>query len=814
VSRLLASFFVLGCGLLAAVPARAQGDAEPPAEASEAQPPPVLDPSEIAGAAESAISALRRLGGEASPRAGVKTLEDELPELSRTLRNRAEETTDRLATQTSLEALLELEADWKDDNARLTARGALLTGRARSLREDLDRVGTLHQLWERSRSAAQKSGAPPELLARADGVLKAAADTRRSLQERRRHVLTLQSRLAQLELVVADVREAVHKALERERLRLFERDSPPLWSALAQFAPGNAGERLRVSLKRDAASLRAFVKANTGTLVLHVFILLVVLALAIGLRSRAERWARDDESLAVAAHCMARPVSMALVVFVILIPWLYARRPGVVTDAVLLVTVFPILRLLPGRLFSGMRVGLFALAGLFAIDRLRDLVDVLTVVERFLLMLESVAALAVLGWLLRPGRRVALTGATGWLRAIVLGLWLGLLLMAVALLANGAGAVNLARLLVVATLGSFLVAAIFYAAAKVLDGLVAVALRVRPLRLLRMVQSHAPLLRRRGFAWVHAGLLVWWVWIVLNLFAVRGNVVDAVTSAVATPISLGAVEFSFGGILLFGLTVWASFLLSRFVRFVLDEDLLPRLALPRGVPYAVSYVLHYGILLLGFLLAVAAAGVQLSQFALLAGAFGVGIGFGLQNVVNNFISGLILLFERPVQVGDTIQVTSLFGEVKRIGIRSSTVRTWEGAEVIVPNGDLISQQVINWTLSDRDRRVDVKVGVAYGTDPERVIALLKEVAGTHPDLLKTPEPVVLFLGFGDSSLDFELRAWTNRSERFIRIRSEVTVLVNRAIVDTGIEIPFPQRDLHLKSVAPGLRRSDADTESR
>ncbi|MBW2281429.1 MAG: mechanosensitive ion channel, partial [Deltaproteobacteria bacterium] len=234
---------------------------------------------------------------------------------------------------------------------------------------------------------------------------------------------------------------------------------------------------------------------------------------------------------------------------------------------------------------------------------------------------------------------------------------------------------------------------------------------------------------------------------------------------------------------------------------------------PRGVPYAISTSAFYVMLMVGFFAAVAAAGMDLSRFAILAGALGVGIGFGLQNVVNNFVSGLILLFERPIKTGDTIEVGLLLGEVKRIGIRASTVRTWQGAEVIVPNGDLISGQVTNWTLSDHNRRIDVDVGVKYGTDPERVLQLLLDVAAAEDRILEMPAPSALFRGFGDSSLDFRLRAWTSRSEEWVRIHSDLNVAVNRALAEAGIEIPFPQRDLHLRSVAPELRRPLAEDEA-
>jgi small-conductance mechanosensitive channel len=213
-------------------------------------------------------------------------------------------------------------------------------------------------------------------------------------------------------------------------------------------------------------------------------------------------------------------------------------------------------------------------------------------------------------------------------------------------------------------------------------------------------------------------------------------------------------------------------------------------------------LVNYTIIGIAVILAVAAAGIQLDRFAIIVGALSVGIGFGLQNVVNNFVSGLILAFERPVQSGDTVQLGPMWGKISRIGVRSSTVRTFEGAEVIVPNANLISQEVTNWTLSDYRRRVELLVGVAYGSNPRKVMEILLNAAKADERLLQSPEPTVLFLGFGDSSLDFSLRAWTEQFDSFLSIKSDLTLTVHDALYANGIEIPFPQRDLHLRSVDP------------
>ena len=224
------------------------------------------------------------------------------------------------------------------------------------------------------------------------------------------------------------------------------------------------------------------------------------------------------------------------------------------------------------------------------------------------------------------------------------------------------------------------------------------------------------------------------------------------------------------------------------------------------MPYAASKVTYYILSVLVLLAAVSAAGVDLNKFTIITGAVGVGVGFGLQDIVKNFASGLILLFERPIRVDDVIELTGMVGTVRRIGARSSTIVTAQGAEVIVPNSNLVSTQVINWTLSSQQRRVEIAVGVAYGTDPQLVLRLLVAEAAAHESVLTNPGPVAFFIGFGDSALNFELRFWSESQDAWFQLKSDVTVAIARALAEAGIEIPFPQRDLHLRSIDPSISR--------
>jgi potassium-dependent mechanosensitive channel len=227
----------------------------------------------------------------------------------------------------------------------------------------------------------------------------------------------------------------------------------------------------------------------------------------------------------------------------------------------------------------------------------------------------------------------------------------------------------------------------------------------------------------------------------------------------------------------------------------------------RGMPYAASKVTYYILSLMVLLAAVSAAGVDLNKFTVITGAVGVGVGFGLQDIVKNFASGLILLFERPIRVDDTVELSGLVGTVRRIGARSSTIVTGQGAEVIVPNSNLVSSQVINWTLSSQQRRIEIPVGVAYGTDPTVVIDLLIKIVKDRENVMRDPAPAAFFMGFGDSALNFELRFWSVRQDNWFQLKSDISVVIAKTLAEAGIEIPFPQHDLHLRSIDASIGTS-------
>lgn len=307
--------------------------------------------------------------------------------------------------------------------------------------------------------------------------------------------------------------------------------------------------------------------------------------------------------------------------------------------------------------------------------------------------------------------------------------------------------------------------------------------------------------------------LVVMVTAVLGLFAFVAGTVLGVQAA-GIPIAweapipgLGLSVLVLGRLLLLlALVFWLSSALKRFF----FRRFLSTSGLNRSLQYTIAQIAGYLILIIGAALALQNAGIDLSALAILAGAVGVGIGFGLQNIASNFVSGIILLIERPVEIGDRIEVGDVAGSVTNIRARSTTVLTNDNISVIVPNSKLVEDSVTNWTHSDPKVRFRIPVGVAYGSDVEKVKALLLEAAREHPKALADPEPGIFFNGFGESSLDFELAVWSaEMSYRPRRFRSDMNFAIERKFREAGIEIPFPQRDVWVRGV-PKPRHDTAE----
>jgi potassium-dependent mechanosensitive channel len=297
---------------------------------------------------------------------------------------------------------------------------------------------------------------------------------------------------------------------------------------------------------------------------------------------------------------------------------------------------------------------------------------------------------------------------------------------------------------------------------------------------------------------IKASVILWLVTLTQNL-CIDDYIYDQANDFLNHPYKFSSTAFTFGSVLIFIVVIWISGLIARVISYFYDFAGQQQTKLTPQAKKTRSSILliRLTVFVVGFFVAITAAGIPMDRVTIIIGALGVGIGFGLQNIVNNLVSGVILAFEKPVQVGDIIEVNGKSGTIKEIGIRSSKIACGNGSELIVPNGDLISQHVVNWTLSDNNRQVELVVGVAYGTDIAKVDALLKNILNNSNEVMKTPAPNVVLHNFSDSAVDFKLSFWAADIGTWTQLKSNVMSEIYTEFTKQGIEIPHPKRDIQV-----------------
>ena len=313
--------------------------------------------------------------------------------------------------------------------------------------------------------------------------------------------------------------------------------------------------------------------------------------------------------------------------------------------------------------------------------------------------------------------------------------------------------------------------------------------------------------QRVGFLFVAAIVGFALLPVILVAWEFYENLPEATAGIFSLGFSLGSLRVSVGLIVTLVGTLYAVFLTSRILPKVLLDEAVSGRKLARGVQRSISQLIRYFIVFVGFLLVFSILGFDFTKVTIILSALGVGIGFGLQGVVNNFVSGLILLFERPLTEGDTIEIGTDKAHIRKIGLRATIVRTFNEADLIIPNADLINNQVTNWTLTNREVRLRVPVGVAYGSDVSLVVETILACGKEQKEVVKSPAPEVLFLNFGNSSLDFELRVWIKEFDRRMQVKSALYHEIEQKFRELNIVIPFPQRDVHLRNNSEAGRLS-------
>ena len=752
--------------------------------------PAAIPLPEVASEAEAALARVRERLAEAPDSRTMPAVVQQFPLLTREIDARLRQTRRILAQRPSIQTLSHLESEWRPLRRNLAAWNRQLTGYLSRLESEIAELDELGKVWRETLEAAKLANVPPEVLDRIQAVLAETEKARKEIEGYSGRALSLQNRLAAQDGRIADALALIAKASENALDRLFTPDSEPIWSIeLGLDSTHELRTESSTSIATQWHALSAYAARQTPSFLIHAGIFIGIAAGFLWLRRRVEP-RLEDVGIGCSAIVCETPIAAAFLLSMFFSRWIYPQAPRLFWACLGTLALIPTAIILRRLIARDLYPALYGLATFYVVDQVRAILVAEELAARLLLLGETLGLMAFLVWLLRSVDRLGIQNTSfGRLSKIVkIAASLALIMAAAAFIANAAGYITLASLLGNALLSSGYFALILYAVVELIDSLVMIAFSLRPLRMLRIISKQGALLRLRIYRILQWTAVLLWVLHILSRLLLRDRLFSAISDFMTEQLVVGSLRISLSDIVVFGATVWVALLVSRFVRFVLDEEVFPRVHLTRGLPYAISTMINYAIVLVGFFAAVAALGVDMTKVTILAGAFSVGVGFGLQNIFNNFVSGLILLFERPINVGDIVQIDDASGVVQRIGIRASIIGTPAGAEVIVPNGKLISERVVNWTFSNRRRSIELQLAVAPVADPRRIIALLERAANEHPLISRDPPPKAWVVKLGPDSLGLELRAWTDRIHDWMEVRSELAIAVSDNLAAENIAL--------------------------
>jgi len=790
--RLGAAALCLLFGLGASLPASAAVASA--ANDTAAERSAAIAPADIPARADAVENLLEAVERRAEASETVLQVEQSLSQQAEAIDRLAELTGASDLSLLSVRRLESLERHWLLLERRLAQTRAELTRETNAASEDAAELAARRAAWK---ATGEQPDLSPALRHRAEEISAQLERAQTLLADPLARLIDLGRRANALSAMVQKgVTEVVEHVADQDR-RLVTLDSPPLWQVLRE---AEAQEPVAVGLRRSMAIESAFARdhdAARGRLLPVLGIVAVAsLPLMFWLRRRARSLVAAQQLSEHALQALSRPWA-AWLLLVAGGAMLYGMQgPNLRQQLVYLLAWIPVLGLLQRHLLNLVGPWAYLSAVYYLLSMMVSLLVGSPLLYRVLLLGIVLLMLATLVWLILRARRRPAGENRLQVGSWMLVAWIACAVLAVAAVANVLGNVSLAGMLVTATLSSSYAALALYASSRVVLALFQVLLAGPTVARLseRYAGSLAPAAMNVG----RAVLIGAWILFTLQSFRIYRPVSSFVKTVLTYEFNLGELSMSFGRLLSFAVATWAAFWVAKTIRQVLAEDVLPTLSLPRGVGNSVSSLSYYIVLFLGLLAALAAAGFQVGQLTLVFGALGVGIGFGLQDAVRNFVAGLILMFERPIQRGDTVEVAGMVGTVREIGLRATTLTTFEGADVVVPNGMLLADKLVNWTLTGTRRRISVELSTVYDADPRRTIELLEGIARSIDGVSSAPAPQAIMTGLTAGALDFSVRAWTTDRADWVQVRSELAMRIRDGLAEAGIEVPLPQSDVRLR----------------
>jgi small-conductance mechanosensitive channel len=770
-----------------APPAPGKPDSATNSPAATATNATIVPLAEIPAQTESDSAAMQAIEAELAADRTTASVQKDLPTITQEITLRLEENSKILSRNRTLELLRKLASEWHELRDELTGWRDSLTKRAKLLEEDKNRLSEMNEKWAATSKSREATNMPPELAEKLKILTNQISDVQGKVDAQQNLDLTLQTRIAEQNARVDHAISTIESAREELVGHLFARDALPIWSPELRSNVMDLAQQSQYSLSRQRTALGTYAARKPSMFVLHGIIFLFILAAVFWARRKLHAKSDPDSDLRRVAVVFDVPIATALVLALFASSWIYPQAPrllwSIAGAAALIPAAIVLRRVVARELYPFLNVVIV----FYFLDQLRSVVAAPEFLFRVLFLAEILIGIIFACWFLKSGRFRAMGGGC-WAKAFCAATRVALVLLVGAFISNVVGYGTLSKLLGHGTIISAYPALVLYALIRIADGLILSVLSLQSLAHLKIVEQHRLDLHRWMLQVIEWAAVCVWVLYMLETLSLRAPLFQNLKSILTANLSIKSTSFTLGDILLFVVTIWATVIASRIARFILEQEVYPHVQLAPGVHYSISRMVHYIILVGGFLTAMVLLGFNLTHLTILVGAVGVGLGFGLQNIINNFVSGIILLFERPVKVGDVIQIDATEGVVAHIGIRASIVKTTAGSEIIVPNGKLISDPVTNWTFSRRQRLIIIPIGIAPGTEAKQVLEVLNNAAAAEPAVLGEPRAQALLVNFSGGALNFELRVWTDQIKNWMEIRSNLSAAINSSLIAQKISL--------------------------
>ncbi|MDN3668524.1 mechanosensitive ion channel [Echinicola jeungdonensis] len=627
-----------------------------------------------------------------------------------------------------------------------------------------------------------------------------------------RQVSSFQSQLSRTIVEIGDFRDEIQ---ERRRLlerKLFQKENNYLWEKGSDPKEEQGlGQVISRSLKLNEIILKGFIQLHWPA---HIWVLAFSAILLFWYKYMLKHIKSEKEFSDIILHRVQfipkKTITSALIVVFSVAPFFYRSPPVVFTTSILFITVLLTTYLIHKNIDKKLFTSWIIFVVIFTIYCISNLYVEIAFQERYILLFTSVIGILLGVFTLKTIRKTPKKNPN-YLHLLIK---FFLLIQSFSLVANILGRYSLSKILGVAGITSLMQAISLYMFVKVI--MEALYLQVE---MSKKNKSHYTayfdfqnIKERVQTLFIGISLIIWAYFLAFNL-SVYDFLYNNAVEFLMEPRTLGGNTFNFGSVLIFILVIWISFFLAKYIAYFAEIKDQQKAGSRKQRLGSSVLLIRLAVLMVGFLFALTASGIPLDKVAIVVGALSVGIGFGLQTIVNNLVSGVILAFERPIQIGDAIEVGGRSGMVKEVGIRSSRIQAYDGSEVIIPNGDLLSQHLINWTLSDKKKRIELIIGVAYSSDTKKVVEVFKKVLNRE-NILKSPEPEVYLQNFADSAIEFRLLFWVSDFDTWIEIRGEVMGEIQKAFEEEGIQIPFPQRDLYIKTFPKLDSQENSDSDNQ